>query len=248
MSATRRFGPRPSLLAVAVAWAMGCGSPAPPAMSADGAPAPDPRIALGAGDGLEIKFFYAAELNEQQTVRPDGRITLQLIGDVDVRGMTPAELRAEIVRRYTGQLRDPEVAVIVQSLSRRRVFVGGAVLKPGAVSMPGTLTVLEAVIRAGGLDRRQAAVDSVLVIRHFDSGPNARREGRLIDLSGAVDGKPHEPFYLRPRDVVYVPRTTIAKVDQWIDQHIHQVLPRVGFYYTLDAPGGQLGVGASGGY
>jgi polysaccharide export outer membrane protein len=193
-----------------------------------------PRVTLGPGDVLDIKFFYAPELNENQTVRPDGRITLQLIGEVDVKGKTPDELRKELIKAYTGQLRNPEVAVIVRSFINRKIYVGGDVLRPGAIDMPAPITALEAIMQAGGFDYRRAEVSNVVIIRHIDG----KRFGCAIDFTDALSGKEFKPFFLEPQDIVYVPRTKISQVGLWIDQYINQIIPRVGFAYTAPLPGG----------
>ena len=87
---------------------------------------PAPRITLGSGDVIDVKFFYTPELNESQMVRPDGRITLQLMGEVSVQGKTPEELRNELTRLHTQELRNPEIAVFVRSLYECRVYRGDA--------------------------------------------------------------------------------------------------------------------------
>src|SRR4030043_186923 len=99
-------------------------------------PEPVPRVALAPGDAIDIKFFYTPELNDSQTVRPDGKITLQLVGEVMVHGKTTDELRDELIKLYTPELKRPEVVVIIRSLYDRRVYVGGEVKKPGLISMP----------------------------------------------------------------------------------------------------------------
>lgn len=187
-----------------------------------------PRVALLPGDVVEVKFFYTPRLDETQTVRPDGKIALQLVGELEVQGMTPAGLREELLKLYAQHLKDPEVAVIVRSFWNRRVFVGGQVMTPGIVEMPGKLTVLAAVMQAGGFDMREAEVRNVVVVRHKEG----RRYGYSLDLKPALVGGETQPFFLDPQDIVYVPRTTIAKVDQWIDQHINQLIPQSGFFFS----------------
>lgn len=201
---------------------------------------PPPRVALEPGDVIEVKFFYTPELNVAQTVRPDGRITLQLIGDVEVEGVTPAQLQDGLLQMYTPHLKDPEIAVIVRSLYNRRVFVGGQVITPGIVGMPGKLTVLEAIMQAGGFDLREAEVRNVVVIRHRD----AQRYGYSLNLKLALEGGETQPFFLEPQDIVYVPRTTIAKVDQWVDQYINKIIPDTGFNFTRVRGDTRIGVGS----
>jgi protein involved in polysaccharide export with SLBB domain len=195
---------------------------------------PAPRLILRPGDLLDIRFYYAPELNDTQTVLPDGKITLQLIGEVQAEGKTPAELRAELVNFYAAQLKRPEVAVIVRSWADRRVYVGGDVLKPGLIYIPRPTTALEAIMEAGGFDYRRAEVSNVVIIRHKDG----KRYGCSLDFRAALAGKEFQDFYLEPRDIVYVPRTKISQVNLWIDQHINQMIPRVGLSFSKDIGGG----------
>lgn len=135
-------------------------------------------------------------------MRPDGKITLQLVGEMEAKGKTPAQLREELVNAYTGQLRIPEVAVIVRSLSNRRVYVGGDVLHAGVFDMPRPITALEAIMQAGGFDYRRAEISNVVIIRHKDGN----RYGCALDFRGALKGEEFQPFYLEPQDIVYVQR------------------------------------------
>lgn len=199
-----------------------------------------PRVALLPGDVVEVKFFYTPDLDESQTVRPDGKITLQLIGEVEVEGKTPAELRDELLGLYAAHLKAPEIAVVVRSLHDRCVFVGGQVMTPGIVEMPGKMTVLEAIMRAGGFDLREAEIRNVVVIRHR----NGQRYGYSMDLKPALMGNENQPFYLGPKDIVYVPRTEIAKVNQWIDQHINRIIPDTGLNFRRTMGNTTIGVGS----
>lgn len=187
-----------------------------------------PNVILVPGDVLEVKFFYTPDLNELQSVRPDGKIALQLIGEVEVEGKDPIKLRDELIELYTPQLKTPEIAVIIRSFYDRRVYVGGQVIAPGIIEMPGTMTLLEAIMQAGGFNIREAEVRNVVVIRHR----NDHRYGQSIDLKSSLAGEEAQPFYLEPKDIVYVPQTTIAKVDQWIDQHINKIIPDTGFHFS----------------
>ena len=208
--------------------AIGC-QPSSPYPSAPEAQAPvRPRIALEPGDEVEVKFFYTPQLNETQMVRPDGNITLQLIGEVEVEGKTPAELREELLQRYAAHLEQLAVAVIVRSLPSRRVFVGGQVMTPGTVEMLGKTTALEAIMQAGGFKLPEANVQSVVIIRHKDT----QRYGYALDLGPLLEGGEMQPFFLEPQDIVYVPRTEIAKVGDWVDQHISRIIPQTGFFFT----------------
>jgi polysaccharide export outer membrane protein len=220
------------LLVVAL---LGCTTVQPAKTPLEMASESAPKVTLlGPGDVLEVKFFHTPELNESQTVRPDGKISLQLIGEVEVKGKTPAQLKEELVKAYTGQLRVPEVAVIVRSFVNRRVYVGGDVNRPGVIEMPAPITALEAIMQAGGFDYRRAEIGNVVIIRHKDG----KRYGCALDFTGALSGKEFQLFYLEPQDIVYVPRNKISQVGLWIDQYINQIVPRVGFTYTAPLAGG----------
>ncbi len=197
---------------------------------------------LAAGDTVEFKFFHNPELNDAQTIRPDGKITLQLVGEIMAQGKTPMELRTELIKRYTPELRTPEVTVIVRSLYDRRVYVGGEVKTPGLIAMPGQLTALEAIMQAGGFDLRTAKIKKVVVIRH----KNNKWHGYVLDYKNALKTGEGQPFYLEPRDIVYVSRTNIAKLNQWIDQYISKMIPKTGTSFTYPAGAGFITVDTTG--
>src|SRR5665811_308373 len=99
------------------------GEPSPVSADAQKAPPPAEEYRIQAGDQLDIKFFYNKDLNEQVTVRPDGRISLQLVRSIVAAGLTPEQLTDQLTKAYSAQIKDPEVAVIVRSFSSQRVYV-----------------------------------------------------------------------------------------------------------------------------
>ncbi|SDY56278.1 protein involved in polysaccharide export, contains SLBB domain of the beta-grasp fold [Lysobacter sp. yr284] len=203
------------------------------------APAPAAAAAgaeyrIAAGDELALKFFYAPELNETATVRPDGRIHLQLVGEVRAAGQTPQQLADALKRAYAGSLRYPEVSVEVEKgFARQQVFVGGEVGRPGAQPLLPGLTVMRALIVAQGPTDR-AALNRVAILRRDESG--ATRVIRVDAASqarrGADDG--NDPP-LQPFDVVLAVPSRISRVNKWIDQYVRRNLPvNVGFSYDLN--------------
>lgn len=200
-----------------------------------------PQVTLQPGDIVEVKFYYTPELDVTQAVRPDGRITLQLIGEIRVQGRTPGEVQRGLLRLYEPHLKDPEIAVVVRSLHNQRVFVGGAVLTPGIIQIPARTTALEAVMQAGGFNLEEAAVQNVIVIRHR----GGQRYAYKLDLKDAIRGNDAEPFFLEPQDIVYVPRTKIVEINQWIDQHINKIIPDTGFMFRRTDGRNTIGIGVS---
>ena len=185
--------------------------------------ASEPKLFLKAGDVLQVKFLYWPELNEdKQSIRPDGKISLQLVGDVHAEGLSPDELRTQLLQLYEDKLIDPEISVVVSSLDSHRIYVGGEVQNPGLVMIDGRMTALEAIMRAGGPRKESAKLSTVVVIR--------QREGKqlatTIDLRQALEKPETAVFVLEPGDVIFVPRTAIDRVDQWVEKYINQIVPR----------------------
>jgi protein involved in polysaccharide export with SLBB domain len=187
------------------------------------AAAPQVRETLVPGDVVDVKFYYTPELNESQMIRPDGTITMQLIGKVMASGKTPEELQKDLIKLYGPELKKPEVEVIIKNKEDRKVYVGGEVKNPGIVEIPGQLTALEAIKRAGGFKRPEANTSKVLLIRQ----ENGKNTGCILDMQKVLEGREKEVVYLHPHDVVYVPPTSITKLNDWVDQSISKMMPRI---------------------
>ena len=161
---------------------------------------PYSAISLREGDVIRIAFPGAPNLNSTQQVRRDGKIALEHVGEVIAVGKSPAELEKDILKLYEAQLVTKEVLVTVES-SAYEVYVGGAVLKPGKIMVSRPITVIEAVMEAGGLAEGRAKASAVVVTR---TDANTVRRYRL-DVKAMLKGKSTLRFYLRPSDIVYVP-------------------------------------------
>lgn len=183
------------------------------------------------GDQLDIKLFYNPELNEQLTVRTDGRITLQLVNDVVAAGLTPSELTAVLTKAYAGDLANPKVAVIVRTSIADRVFVDGEVNRAGLINLVGPMTVLQSIAQAGGM-KDTAKIEEVIVLRKGEDGKMAAIRA---DLENVLQGSDeHQDIMLRPNDIVYVPKSAISNVNTWIDQYIRKNIPLpIGLGYSL---------------
>lgn len=194
---------------------------------------------LQAGDSFELKFFYSPELNESVVIRPDGRISLQLVGEVQAAGLEPAELEVELRRRYAKELRDPSVTVIVKQVAPQRVFVAGEVRTPGDVALQPDMTALQAIARAGFFTH-DAETRNVAVLRYKGAqGP----EFILLDMKALIDGAggASGDIALQPMDIVFVPQTRIAGLADFFNRYLNNIVPlwrNVGFsmmYYTNSA-------------
>ncbi|MRR05845.1 MAG: sugar transporter [Deltaproteobacteria bacterium] len=174
------------------------------------------------GDQLDIKFFYNPELNDSVIVRPDGRISLQLAPEIPAAGMTPAQLTSRLEKSYEKELANPGITVIIRSFSSQRIYVDGEVNKPGMVVLLGPLTVLQSIAEAGGL-KDTAKSSQVLIIRKSKDNKPQAIEVNLDEIRGATDY--NQNIRLAPYDVVYVPKSAVANVNQFIDKYIRQNIP-----------------------
>jgi polysaccharide biosynthesis/export protein len=106
---------------------------------------------LAKEDVVEISVWKEPELSRRVPVRPDGKITLPLLGDIRAEGMTPAELEKSVQQKLSPLVRDPRVTVIVHDVNGTRIYVTGMVTRPGAFPLRSHMTVLQALAMAGGL-------------------------------------------------------------------------------------------------
>ncbi len=172
------------------------------------------------GDELDVKFFYNSDLNESITVRPDGRISLQLVGEAMAAGRTPRALTALLTNEYDKELKKPEITVIVRSFGAR-IYVDGEVEKPGEFELTGPLTIMQAISRAQGVT--EDAWQEALVIRRISGKQPLVIE---VDMSAVLTGEDFsQDIGLVPFDIVYVPRSPVADVNLWVDQYIRKNIP-----------------------
>ncbi len=176
---------------------------------------------LQIGDRLNIKFPYHGRNNQELPVRPDGKISLEVTGEILAEGLTPVELQDVIKERSLRFLKNPEVVVIVTQIGDRRAFVGGEVGRPGFVSVADGMTPLQAVFAAGGF-KDTARKDSVLYIAR---GSNGAYQASRVDLQAVVSDGVSETVRLSGSDVVYVPATRIANLNTFVDQYIRKIMP-----------------------
>jgi polysaccharide export outer membrane protein len=173
------------------------------------------------GDQLDIKFFYNPELNETLTVRPDGKISLQLIDELQAAGLKPSELDDVLTKKYSYELKKPSITVIVKSFSGQRIYVGGEVNRQGLMTISSNMTPLQAVLNAGGF-KETASPGNAIVIR---KGPGNKPVPIAMNLEDAMKGKAGTAdFLLKPDDIVFVPKTAIAKANKFVNQYIENLL------------------------
>jgi polysaccharide export outer membrane protein len=161
---------------------------------------------------------------------------MPLIGEIALAGKTVAEAEEVLQERYAPHLRNTSVSIQVRSYASQKVYVGGEVIRPGTIPLVGDLTVVDAVMEAGGV-KLTGSFTRVVLIRKQQTGSPVAMELTLLD-----DDKPTEDALtpLEPYDVVLIPETKIARIDRWVDQHIRQLIPlslSAGFTYLWNSTG-----------
>jgi polysaccharide export outer membrane protein len=157
---------------------------------------------IGREDVLDISVWRDADLSRTVPVRPDGYISLPLIGELAADGKTPPELAAAIKEKLRPYVQEPKVAVIVREINASKVFVTGQVTKPGSYPLRGRMTVLQAIALAGGFTDF-ASENSIMVIRQGERP--AQIPVRYSDLISPSPEEGSKDLLLRPGDTVVVP-------------------------------------------
>jgi polysaccharide export outer membrane protein len=164
------------------------------------------KYLIGVDDQLQVTVWQNPDLSVSVPVRPDGRITVPLIGDVQAGGKTPEEVASEIQDKLGKYIRDPQVAVILTQLRSHeylsRVRVTGAVHQPVSIPYRQGMTVLDAVLAAGGTNEFAAADDTELYRKVANGGTKAYnvRLDKVLDRGDLSTNYP-----VQPGDVITVP-------------------------------------------
>ena len=158
--------------------------------------------AIGIGDVVEISVWKNPELTTTVPVRPDGRISVPLLGDLQAAGMTPLALRQTLTERYKEFVTAPGVSVVIKEINSRKVFVTGEVATPGAYDLPPRAKLMQILAMAGGLT--PYAKGRVVVLRDRDGDGKDRRYE--VQLDTIISGrKPGDNLVLQPGDTLVVP-------------------------------------------
>ena len=163
------------------------------------APGMNDEYHVVAGDKLRIEVYKDLQLSQSVQVRPDGKITMPLIGDIEATGRTPIELRDAIAKSLKDYVTNPTVTVIVVEATVATAYVMGEVNHPGAVTLQAPLTIMQALAVAGGL-KDFADAKNIRVLRKASSGV----ETIVFNYKDAMKSS-RAPIYLRAGDTVVVP-------------------------------------------
>jgi len=182
---------------------------------------------LGPGDQLEISLGRFEGKKLTPVIRPDGYISLPYIEEeVKAGGLTPRELKNKLTDLFSRRVVDPEVTVMVTQARPPKVYILGEVRNPVSLEIHNTTTAMQAIAQAGGFNEK-AAKSSVIIVR-------IREDGHLvaIRITPEVHG-PAAPLLalnnvlLEPNDIIFVPKTFIAEISTFFEEHINKILASV---------------------
>jgi polysaccharide export outer membrane protein len=169
------------------------------------------RYKLVPGDVIDISYRYTPEFNQSVMLQPDGFVGLQIVGDIKLGGLTVEEARAKIAQKASVRLKDPEITILLKEFQKPYFVVSGEVGTGGKFDMRENVTVLQAVMIAGGF-KDSAKTSQVVVFRKLN---DEMAEVRTINLKSIKKTSDLEnDITLRSGDIVYVPRNTFSKIER----------------------------------
>jgi polysaccharide export outer membrane protein len=161
---------------------------------------PPPGYVIGADDVLSVLFWRDKDLTTDVTVRPDGKITLPLMNDVQAAGLTPEQLRDNVTKSAAQYVQDPNVTVVVKAINSRRVYIQGGIAKPGPYPLMMPTTVMQLIATAGGV-QEFAKSDEIVILRTV----NGKAQAIKFNYKEVSKGqKLSQNIELQPGDTVVV--------------------------------------------
>jgi len=198
--------------------------------------------ALSQGDEMSVRVVGTDAFSSEVSVSSKGTISLQGVGDVQAEGLSVARLESLLAERYSYFVESPEIVVTPETALKmeitvgvarsagQKVYVCGEVLRSGMMQIEGRLTALEAVIHAGGPADTAELSHAVLVRRTNSGEPEAHRLNLTAIRAGTIPD-----VRLCPYDVIYLPKTAIAKLGVFMQQYVHSILPvQFSFVYNVN--------------
>ncbi len=169
---------------------------------------------VGEDDTLHISVWQNPDLEQEVVVRPDGKISFPLIGDIQASGLTITQLDDILTEKLVEYIKHPEVSVSVKRLGGKKVIVLGEVRTPGIYSVTGKRTILESIAMAGGFTNH-AVVSSVILVR----GGLEKPKGIRLNLNRSlIKGDMSQNMSLFPEDIIFVPKKFIANVNYLVNE------------------------------
>ena len=193
---------------------------------------PEKKTVIEPGDVLTIRFYYHPELDEKLIVRPDGKISLLFYQGMKVSGLTPEQLQKKLIKLYSKEFREPIISVNLTKRGNYKIFIAGEVSYPGEKDLVTNMTVAQLLIQTG-VKIRNADLQSVILVRQLN-----KKSYKAYKLDARIKNGKDRDIYLKPGDIVFVPRNRITKFGDFVQKYIRNIIPPamtlgLGFTYEL---------------
>ncbi len=163
---------------------------------------PAPEYVIGPTDVLDVSVWKEPDISRTVTVRPDGKISLPLVGELEASGQTPVQLQTVISHRLANYITSPEVTVLLHDVRSGTVSIFGKIAKPGSYALTRQMTVLDVIAAAGGF-KDYAKLSKIYVLRVKPDGTTTRYKFNFKEVIKGHALSQNIP--VEPRDAIYVP-------------------------------------------
>jgi len=197
-----------------------------------GSPDSDTTYRLQVGDAIGMHFLAYPDLDDTTTIGPDGHVSMRLIPDFQMAGLSLAEATKATNDKYEGVLRHPGVSLVIRSYSLQQIYVAGEVNSPGVLRSNVPLTAMTAIAQAGGMRLATAHPSDALLLRRQPDGSIVYYK---LDFHADLPSPAGDPM-LRNNDLIYVPRTPIGSMADWVQNNLQRIIPisaSASTYYQL---------------
>jgi polysaccharide export outer membrane protein len=174
----------------------------------------DARYRLQPNDVIELQYRYTPEYNQTVSIQPDGFVTLQLLGDLKISGLTLDEAHAAVLKRASARLNNPEIVLLVKDFEKAHFVVVGEVNSPGRFELRGNVTVFEAIAIAGGFKTASAKHSQVLLVHRVNDQFGETHVLNLKEIAKTQSFS--EDRTIQPGDMVVIPQNTISKIERFV--------------------------------
>ena len=201
---------------------------------------PSAEYYISAGDKIEVFVWQNQDLTRDVTVRDDGKLSYPLVGTLKAEGLTIDQLQDEIKTKLSEYIRAPQVTITIKEAAGKKIVILGQVNYPGMYTFKGTIDIIQAIALAGDFtpDGRRESI--MIISDNFTEHPKIRRFNAL----GAIrNGMATKEALLLPNDVVYVPRSTIADFNKFLNE-IQPTLNTLSTFFTAGSNAYTFGTNA----
>jgi polysaccharide export outer membrane protein len=183
---------------------------------------------IDTGDVLEISVWQVEDLQKTVVVRPDGKISFPLIGDIPAAGRTIDDVSKDIAAKLSAYIKEPKVSAIITSFGGKKIVVLGEVANQGIIRFTEPIKIMEVLALSGGYEE-SAGLKTVLIIR---GDLKSHTDVIVVNVVDVLKGNLRENIYVEKNDIIYLPRSFVGNVAYFVRQ-ISPLLGAATTYYDI---------------